>query len=102
SMRYSPGDGRYYSRSGWGTADFWGTFVTGTVRQASHETLNTGHVEIVRGSDQLIINAQEWTGAGADGVMGNPSNADPSNSYASTLYVDDGRAYTYGCPQYCG
>ena len=66
-----------------------------------------GSIEIAKGGDQLIVNAQNWKGSG-DGIgPGTPScygdtGACGTNDLTSSLYFDDGGTYMVSGPSYLG
>ena len=97
--------GRLFWRSDWSDSASWATFYSSP--EYNQESKAMGSIEIAKGGDQLIVNAQNWKGSG-DGIgPGTPScygdtGACGTNDLTSSLYFDDGGTYMVSGPSYLG
>lgn len=57
-----PGDGHAYYRSAWGSSGVWSSMRSSSIQWGPHNTTAAGNIEIQRGSDYVLPNAQEWRG----------------------------------------
>jgi hypothetical protein len=97
TYRFAAGsDFRMYWRSDWTDSAVWWEFH-GSAEQ-NGMSYNAGDMELVRGTDHLIVNSQNWRGATTDGVSGTPTiyTSGLKSGYSSTLFCDALGAY-YPC-----
>jgi PKD repeat protein len=91
------GTGLLTARSDWGTTPTWLAFQMGNLLGADHQDAMPGQLQLQRGGDDLLVNA--------NAVGGNQSY---KNRYGNTMIIDDGGAglqtyryapgYWYGNP----
>lgn len=92
----------FLMRSDWGPEAVWASLNMGTQWYDDHQHENAGHVEIVRGSDYLLVDGSQWMGpAGSSGILGGSTEADHAAS-ANTLWFDDWGDYMYTGWYYSG
>jgi hypothetical protein len=84
-------------RSDWGANATWASIKMGNQVWDDHQHWGAGHLLVARGSDYLLVGANDWKTAtdsngnpihGGPGILGNSLQFDES-SLANTLYFDD-------------
>jgi hypothetical protein len=98
---YSNGDGHTIWRTDWTDNALWSAFLASPASfTAGHQGRAAGGLEIQRGSDLLLINAQQWKGN--TGWSGSPESFTTTSDMASTLFFDDLGDYLRTGAQYLG
>jgi hypothetical protein len=105
-MHYSPGDEHVTWRTSWADTAVWAQVHLDTHYndQWDHYNRSAGHLAIVRGSDYLLVAANQWRGMDGttpDGIGGDSNNK--LNWFNNSLIWDDGGSYNYkGNADYAG
>lgn len=81
--RFAPGVGLITARADWNYDSTWFSFQLGNLIEADHQSFAQGQLEIQRGADGLLINANE--------VSLTDENQDPSteSSFGNLVAIDD-------------
>lgn len=80
---YASGTGLLTARSDWGSNPTWISLQMGNLLDADHQTYAPGQMEISRGPDQLLINAQ------AAGFASQNVPPTAQSQYSNALAIDD-------------
>lgn len=92
----------FLMRSDWGKNAVWASLAMGNQWYDDHQHENAGHLELVRGADDLLVDGSQWMGpAGSTGILGGSTEADHAAS-ANTLWFDDFGDYMYTGVYYSG
>jgi hypothetical protein len=78
-QHFAQGSGLLTARSDWGPAPNWLAFHMGNLLQCDHQNASPGHLQIQRGADDLLVNA--------NAAGGNQSQS--RNQFANTVVLDD-------------
>ncbi|MFO1023059.1 MAG: DUF4815 domain-containing protein [Planctomycetales bacterium] len=99
-QNFATGTGLLTARSDWGTTPNWMSIEMGNLLGADHQTYSPGHMELARGADQLLVNAN---------VLGSTLdylNPGQLSQYANTVAVNDNGEgmliYPYGMGSWYG
>jgi hypothetical protein len=87
-----------YWRSDWTSSAVWLIFHAAQEFNIASDT--AGELNITRGTDQLIVNSQNWKGT--SGTIGTPGIFVTNSALASTLYFSDNGEYFPTGPSYYG
>ncbi len=83
------GEANVYWRSDWSDRADYALFNASGAHYSASTPKYSGHVDLTRGTDYLLVQSNYWKGTG-DGTSGSPELALMGNAYANTLYFWDG------------
>jgi hypothetical protein len=92
---FSLGDKHLYVRENWSSTSAYMTFnggsMTTNIGGSNHQNKTSGHIQVQRGSDYLLIGTSNWFGS--NGITGNPRNVSdlgPNWKFNTLFYWDGG------------
>jgi len=91
---YFYGDQHLIYRAGWGTSDVWMSLRLATRLYTFHQNRLAGHLDLQRGSDYFLVNANQWKGPAGDGSIAGATTFNSVSKYGNTLFHYDG-GYTF-------
>lgn len=95
---------KFVMRSDWSKNATWATLDMMAAFFDDHQHYRAGHISLVRGNDQLLVDAACWRGTAPGlGVIGAPIGYGANqSSLKNTLFIDDYNVYSSNSPLYSG